>query len=259
MNQDDLWEKYRALTKARIGIGRTGSSMTTREMLAFRTDHALASDAVWANLDVPKLKAEVEALGQEVLVLDSQATDRPTYVQRPDLGRQLSEASQELLRALPKQAYELNIILTDGLSALAVQQSAVPLLNHLLPLLKNYHLAPITIARQGRVAISDPIGDLLGSQLSIILIGERPGLTSPYSMGAYLTYAPRSGNTDERRNCISNIRCEGLPHELAARKLSFLIGESLRRKLSGVQLKDLFQDKLLDDSSLDNNDLDDTT
>lgn len=247
MNQNDLWEKYRAFTQARIGMGRTGSSVTTQQMLAFRTDHALASDAVWADMDVEKLIAELVALEQEDLVLDSQAKDRQQYVQRPDLGRLLSAESEEILRSRPKQEYEISISIADGLSAIAIEQNAIPFLTYLLPLLKSYRIAPIVIVRQGRVAISDPIGDLLNSHLSVILIGERPGLTSPYSMGAYLTYAPRSGNTDERRNCISNIRREGLPHKHAAQKLSFLIGESLRRKLSGVQLKDLSQDELLDD------------
>lgn len=249
MSQDDIWEKYRAFTHARIGLGRTGSSLTTQQMLAFRTDHALASDAVWADMDVDSLQTQIADLGAEVLTLDSQAKDRQTYVQRPDLGRLLSESSQELLQSLPPQPYEVSVIVADGLSALGVERNAVPLLAALLPLLRSYRVAPITIVRQGRVAISDPIGDLLGSQLAVILIGERPGLTSPYSMGAYLTYAPRSGNTDERRNCISNIRGEGLPHELAAQKLNFLIGESLRRKLSGVNLKDLFLDNRLDDAT----------
>ncbi len=247
MNQNDPWEKYRAFTQARIGMGRTGSSVTTKQMLAFRTDHALASDAVWADLDVDKLQEELADLGQEVLLLDSQAKDRQQYVQRPDLGQLLHATAEETLRSRPKQEFEISITIADGLSAIAIQRTAVPCLKCLLPLLTVYQLAPITIVRQGRVAISDPIGDLLESQLSVILIGERPGLTSPYSMGAYLTYAPRSGNTNERRNCISNIRREGLPHEHAAQKLSFLMRESLRRKLSGVPLKDLFQDELLDD------------
>lgn len=249
MSQDDIWDKYRAFTHARIGLGRTGSSLTTQQMLAFRTDHALASDAVWADMDVDSLQTQIADLGAEVLTLDSQAKDRQTYVQRPDLGRLLSESSQELLQSLSPQPYEVSIIVADGLSSLGIERNAVPLLAALLPLLRSYRVAPITIVRQGRVAISDPIGDLLGSQLAVILIGERPGLTSPYSMGAYLTYAPRSGNTDERRNCISNIRSEGLPHELAAQKLNFLIGESLRRKLSGVNLKDLFLDNRLDDAT----------
>ncbi|RCS52640.1 ethanolamine ammonia-lyase subunit EutC [Bremerella cremea] len=247
MNQNDIWEKYRVFTQARIGMGRTGSSLTTKQMLDFRTDHALASDAVWADLDVDKLQTELADLGQEVILLDSQAHDRQQYVQRPDLGRLLSDSSEASLRARPRQQYEINLIIADGLSAIAIERNAVALLKCLLPLLQAYRLAPISIVRQGRVAISDSIGDLLGSQLSVILIGERPGLTSPYSMGVYLTYAPRTGNTDERRNCISNIRREGLPHEHAAHKLSFLIGESLRRKLSGVSLKDLFIDERLDD------------
>lgn len=249
MSQDDVWEKYRAFTHARIGLGRTGSSLTTRQMLAFRTDHALASDAVWAEMNVKALQTQIEALGAKVLTLDSQAKDRQTYVQRPDLGRLLSAPSQELLQSLSPQPCEVSVIIADGLSAMGVERNAVPLLAELLPLLRSYRVAPISIVRQGRVAISDPIGDLLGSRLAVILIGERPGLTSPYSMGAYLTYAPRSGNTDERRNCISNIRSEGLPHELAAQKLNFLIGESLRRKLSGVNLKDLFLDNRLDDAT----------
>lgn len=240
----NTWSSYRSFSNARIALGRAGGSLTTTEMLAFRADHSLAKDAIWANLEAKVLQAQLNELGLTSILLDSEARDRKQFIQRPDLGRKLSQSSADYLKRSTSKS-EISISIADGLSAMAILQHTGPFLEALLPLLTAYRIAPISIIRQGRVAISDEIGELLGCRLSIILIGERPGLSSPNSMGVYLTYSPKSGNTDEKRNCISNIRAEGLPYEYAAQKLHFLISESLRRKLSGVQLKDTFDDQQL--------------
>jgi len=244
MNKEEIWRKIRTYTDARIGIGRTGGSLTTRELLQFRMDHAFAKDAVWMDLNVLALKKQLEELSTSPIVLQSQAPNRQAYIQRPDWGRLLHSTSIERLKALAPESYDLNITIADGLSALAIERHVLPFLRYFLPLVETkFTLAPITIVQQGRVAISDSIGQLLNSQLAIILIGERPGLSSPDSLGIYFTYKPQQGNTDEKRNCISNIRKEGLPYEFAAQKLNFLINEALRRKLSGVHLKDTFDGK----------------
>ncbi|UXP31675.1 ethanolamine ammonia-lyase subunit EutC [Reichenbachiella agarivorans] len=245
MSKENVWERFKSLTDARVALGRAGGSLKTAEMLLFRRDHALASDAVKTALDTEHLIEQLAPLSMPAIVLHSQATDRTTYIQRPDLGRVLDDASSSYLVSLPARDYDINIILADGLSALAIAHHAWPFLQVLIPLLGAYTLAPLVIVKQGRVAISDPIGQSLGSKLSVILIGERPGLSSPDSMGIYLTYHPRSGNTDEKRNCISNVRSEGLSYEYAAHKLAFLVTEALRRKLSGVQLKDTYDGQLL--------------
>lgn len=244
--EDDPWTHLRSFTDARIALGRSGSSIPTREWLRFRRDHALARDAVWADLNVFDLENHLETLHLKHLKLGSRAESRAVYIQRPDLGRQLNEFSVNQLLKVPKVSYDLSITITEGLSALAIQEHAIPLLQAFLPLVTQYTLAPVCVVRQGRVAISDEVGELLNAQLSIILIGERPGLSSPDSMGIYLTYAPRSGNTDEKRNCISNIRREGLSYGFAAQKLAFLANEALTRKISGVGLKDTFEPKLTD-------------
>ena len=251
MSDASAWEKYRSLTNARIALGRAGGSLTTAEMLSFRSDHAFAKDAVWADLNTEEFQKKLVVLGYKSLVLQSQATDRQRYIQRPDLGRLLDTSSLDVLKSQKKE-YDISISIADGLSAMAIEKHAISFIKILLPLISNYSLAPISIIRQGRVAISDSVGQLLHSKISIILIGERPGLTSPYSMGIYFTYGPKSGNTDEKRNCISNIRNEGLPYEYAAKKLAFLLSESLQKKLSGVQLKDTYDNRLLKNDGKEN-------
>jgi len=248
MSEEEQWSKLKMLTGARVALGRTGSSLTTSEMMQFREDHALAKDAIWMELDDGMLTGQLKNIGLETLFLDSQANDRAHFIKRPDLGRKLSEGSMKKLSTFTETKLDLSITLADGLSALAIERHAFNFLEVLLPLISSYTLAPIAIVRQGRVAISDEIGELFRSRLSIILIGERPGLTSPDSLGVYLTYGPKAGNTDEKRNCISNIRSGGLSYEFAALKLSFLISEAIRRKLSGVDLKDTFDpNELIDD------------
>ena len=238
----DAWHELRGVTQARIALGRAGASLPTAEWLAFKSAHAAARDAVHNEFDADRLAAEIAALGVETVIVDSAASDRATYLQRPDLGRRLNDVSRQQMqrRTSPDLKYELAIIVSDGLSAFAVHKQATPLLAQLLPVLQSeaWRLAPVVVARYGRVALEDEIGELLGAEIALMLIGERPGLGSPDSLGAYLVYGPRPGNTDAMRNCVSNIRPEGLTWSAAAETLRYLLGEARRLKLSGVQLKD---------------------
>lgn len=238
--EPDPWQSLKNFTDARIALGHTGGAIPLKEVLQFRLAFAHAKDAVYSHLDWPKLEQKLVQMELLYLQLHSRAMARSVYLQRPDWGRSLNEASVALLQNIEKKEGDIAIVLADGLSATAINQHALPLLQRLVPLLQkaNFHLAPISVVEQARVAIGDEIGHLLQAKLVLVLIGERPGLSSPYSMGAYLTYAPEPGLTDERRNCISNIRPEGLPYEMAAQKLFYLIQESLRLQLSGVDLKD---------------------
>lgn len=217
----------RAFTFARVALGRTGHSLPTPELLRFQLDHARARDAVHRDLDPRPLPPH--------LLLRSAAPDRATYLRRPGLGRRLSAESVALL--MPGD-YDAAVVIADGLSALAVERHAVPLLDALRPRLEGWRLAPLCVVLQGRVAVGDEIGQRLGAALVVVLIGERPGLTSPDSLGAYLTWQPRPGRTDAERNCLSNIRLEGLGYEMAAHKLHFLMQEARARRLSGVGLKE---------------------
>ena len=216
----------RSFTPARVALGRTGHSLPTAELLRFQLDHALARDAVFQELDPA-------SLGIPHLLLRSSARDRATYLRRPDLGRSLSEESRPLLQ---RGDYDAAIVIVDGLSAPAIHHHALPFLDALRPYLAEWRLAPLSIVLQGRVAIGDEIGDLLGAKLVVVLIGERPGLTSPDSLGVYLTWDPRPGRTDAERNCISNIRTEGIAYAVAARQLSFLMQQSRLRRISGIHL-----------------------
>ena len=240
--EPDPWAPLKAYTAARIALGRTGTSVPLRESLAFKLAHAHARDAVYSTLDTPRLLAELPALQLPVCQVRSQAKTRPDYLQRPDWGRQLDEESRARLAEQAAGACDVAIILADGLSATAINEHALPLLRHLLPLLQEagFRLGPLTLAEHARVALGDEVGHLLGARLTLLLIGERPGLSSPHSLGAYFTYAPRPGLTDEARNCVSNIRPEGLPYPAAAAQLFRLLQESRRRQLSGVGLKDEF-------------------
>ncbi|MET3130697.1 ethanolamine ammonia-lyase small subunit [Oxalobacteraceae bacterium GrIS 1.11] len=232
------WHTLRQFTAARIALGRAGVSQPTAPQLAFQLAHARARDAVHLALDAQAL---AHALPAASVALRSAAENRLTYLQRPDLGRKLAAASRLALQELrPGGACDLAIVVADGLSALAIEQNAPPFLDILLRRLarESWTLAPIAIALQGRVAIGDEIGELLGAKAVLVLIGERPGLSSPDSMGLYLTWAPRAGLTDESRNCISNVRPAGLRYEEAAFKLHYLLSESRRRQLSGIGLKD---------------------
>ena len=236
----DPWARLARLTPARIGLGRAGAALPTREVLRFALDHARARDAVHAPLDVEALAADLAALGHDVLRVESAAPDRPTYLRRPDLGRRLSEPSRAALAARDKPPTDLAVLIADGLSAAAAQTHAAPLLAALAPWIAQagWTLAPVVVARQGRVALGDEVGAMLRARIAVVLLGERPGLSSPDSLGVYLTHAPRPGRTDAERNCISNVRPAGLSYERAAFKLAWHLAEALRLGLTGVALKD---------------------
>ncbi|OCX54112.1 ethanolamine ammonia-lyase [Mucilaginibacter sp. PPCGB 2223] len=236
--QGDPWVSLKNFTAARIAIGRVGSSIPLRQMLNFKLAHAHARDAVYSKLDIDALSDALEEFNLPVYQLHSRAINREKYLTRPDYGRRLDETSVEALR--DQVPVTISLVIADGLSAAAVNQYAVELLRLLIPKLvaANTGTLNISLAEQGRVAIADEIGQYFDAELSVILVGERPGLTAPDSMSAYLTYKPRVGLTDESRNCISNIRPDGLDIRPAADKLFYLISESLKRKLSGVELKD---------------------
>jgi ethanolamine ammonia-lyase small subunit len=223
-------------TMARVGLGRAGHSLPTRELLEFQLAHAKARDAVHLRLAVNSLMLELKQKGISSIALASAARDRDEYLKRPDLGRRLSVESGERAAGF-RSEFDAAFVIADGLSALAVHRHAVPLLEMLLRDL-DWRIAPVAIVEQGRVAIGDEIGELLGARMTVVLIGERPGLSSPDSLGAYLTWQPRPGMTDAQRNCISNIRAEGLSYPAAAHKLLFLMSESRRLKLSGVRLRE---------------------
>jgi len=241
MQSGSLAATLRALTAARVALGRTGVSLPTRALLDFQLSHAQARDAVHAHLEAATLAATLSQItSSPVLRLRSAAPDRATYLQRPDLGRQLDDSSKALLLENQGQSasFDLALIVADGLSALAVDRHVPPLLTELFPLLSGWSLAPITVVEQGRVAIGDEIASALHAQISVILIGERPGLSSPDSLGAYITYDPHPGRTDAERNCISNIRAEGLSYTQAAAQLAFYLTQARRRQLTGTALKD---------------------
>ena len=233
----------RRLTPARIALGRTGCSLPSAAQLDFQFAHAQARDAVHLNLDHEALRAQLTACGRPSLLLHSAASDRQMYLQRPDLGRRLHPDSARQLREqgiATAGGVDLIIVIADGLSALAVQRHSLPLLKRVeeLALAEGWSLAPVILVEQARVAIADEIGELLAAKMVVILIGERPGLSSPDSLGVYFTYAPRVGLTDAYRNCISNVRLQGLSYAMAAHRLLYLMREACRRQLSGVTLKD---------------------
>lgn len=233
--------RLRALTPARVGLGRTGVSQQTRDLLEFQRAHAQARDAVQARLDSAAVAAAIgEISGGEALRLHSAAADRTTYLQRPDLGRTLDQRSRNTLldfAANHSHPWDLALVVADGLSALAVERHAAPLLRELLPRLEGWRIPPVCVVEQGRVAIADGIGETLKSEMSAVLIGERPGLSSPDSLGAYITWHPQTGRTDAERNCVSNIRSEGLDYGTAAAQIAYYLTEARRRRLSGIALK----------------------
>ncbi len=230
---------WRALTPARIGLGRTGVSQTTADNLSFAMDHARARDAVHQPLDVERLVNELGDAGPSALIVNSQATDRATYLTRPDLGARLDPRAAPELDTCPVRGADLAIVLADGLSSLSLHH-APAVLEHLTPqlLADGWRLAPLVIARQSRVALGDEIGERLGVAMVLVLIGERPGLSAADGLGAYLTWSPEVGRTNAERNCVSNIRPQGLAPRDAAQTLYWLMTEARRRRLTGVQLKD---------------------
>ncbi len=236
--QPDAWHSLKAFTAARIALGKTGTAIPLKEILDFKLAFAHARDAVYSLLDTQQLSTELEIFNLPVYSLQSNADSRPIYLQRPDLGRQLNNESKNKLQDSSNEQFDIVIILADGLSAEAVNKNVFSILQLLMPALQQYAIAPIVMVQNARVAIGDEIGSILKAKLSLIFIGERPGLSSSDSLGAYLTFNPTIGLTDESRNCISNIRPEGLQYDLATEKILYLIQESMRLQLSGVRLKD---------------------
>ncbi|MDW6005534.1 ethanolamine ammonia-lyase subunit EutC [Vibrio mangrovi] len=255
----DPWEKLRQFTNARIGIGRVGTSIPTSELLRFQLSHAQAIDAVHVPLDTRELCAQLESEPRlhsylPAFELHSEVQNRMEYLQRPDYGRRLNEASFYQLQQYHQQSadhFDLAIVIADGLSSYAISHHAAPFLTHLIRQLhddpeKEWHIAPLCIVKQGRVAIGDDVGEALNAKEVLVLVGERPGLSSPDSMGLYLTWHPHRGMEDSLRNCISNVRPEGLDYQRAAHKCLYLLKESHRIRLTGVGLKDRSEDKELE-------------
>lgn len=239
----DPWRRLRDLTSARIALGRAGTSLPTHAQLDFQYAHAQARDAVHLPLDSEALAARIVSRGRACLSLHSAAPDRHTYLQRPDLGRRLDEASVAVLKAHVQanpEGYDLAVVIADGLSALAVERHSLPMLQRIdeLAPAEGWRQAPVSLVSQGRVAVADEVAERLKARMVVMLIGERPGLSSPDSLGLYFTYLPRVGLTDAARNCISNVRLEGMSYGMAAHKLLYLLREACVRGLSGVSLKD---------------------
>jgi ethanolamine ammonia-lyase small subunit len=235
----DPWAALRRHTPARIALGRSGAALPTHELLRFAAAHAQARDAVHVALNVPALQAALAGAGWASTLVHSRAASRDVYLRRPDFGRRLAPDSADALQVLAAGPVDLAVVLGDGLSAVALQRHAVPVLQALRTALDGrLTLAAPVIATQARVALGDEVGALLQARMVLVLLGERPGLSSPDSLGAYLTHAPQVGCHDAQRNCVSNIRPAGLPPAMAAQRLAWLATEALRRRLTGVSLKD---------------------
>lgn len=227
MALEDSWTQLREWTAARIALGRAGHSLPTRELLAFQLAHAKARDAVHCPLD-PTVFAPLHPI-----YLKSAAPDRATYLRRPDLDRRLDAASAS---RLDRGDWDLALIVADGLSATAAHRHAIPLIDGLVAQLEGWNIAPVCVVEQGRIAIGDEIGERIGAKMAVVLIGERPGLSSPDSLGVYITWSPRIGRTDAERNCVSNIRPEGLDPALAARRIASIMRAARERQLTGIGL-----------------------
>ena len=236
----DPWTQLKSFTRARIAIGRVGSSLPTKEVLDFGLSHAMARDAVHLALDIEALEADIKKHDFSTMRAKSMAPDRASYLLRPDWGRRLHEQSLSNLQNLHQtKPIDFLIVVGDGLSSLAVARHVAPLLKEMrehLP--SDWHTGHVILASQARVAIGDEIGQALNARMVAMLIGERPGLSSPDSLGIYLTYNPKLGLSDADRNCISNVRPEGLQYAAAAKKLIWLAKEAMRLKVTGVALKD---------------------
>jgi len=230
----DPWNALRRYTQARIGLGRAAHAVPTAEQLAFQLAHAEARDAIWVSWEVSSFAEKLAAEGIPSELASSAAPDRATYLRRPNLGRRLVSEHARL-------SVDIALIASNGLSTRAIEAHGVPLLASLHQALRSrgWTLSPVFLVDQGRVALSDPIGEHVGAKVSLMVLGERPGLTSADSLGIYLTYGPGAGRTDADRNCLSNVRPpEGLSIELATAKAVYLVEQSLQQGFSGVALKD---------------------
>lgn len=234
------WTHLRQHTPARIALGRAGVSIPTSAHLDFQMAHARARNAVHHKLDAHRIAEDLAKRWGKVIRIKSAAVDRPMYLQRPDLGRRLDGQSRQALNDVTGGPFDVAVVVADGLSAFAIDKNIIPFLDAFVPHIEreNWTRPPLIVAEQARVALGDDVGELLGADVMVMLIGERPGLSSPDSLGIYLTYNPKVGLTDESRNCISNVRAQGLSYQEAAYKLHYLIKEARARKLSGVNLKD---------------------
>lgn len=237
---DDGWEMLKRFTRARIGLGRAGDGLPTRELLAFQMAHAKARDAVHGRVDFDAVAAAFP--DREVIRVESAAGDRATYLRRPDLGRRLAEGMAERLPAGP---FDVVFVIADGLSAAAVEAHAAATVAATIARLEGLSIGPIVLARQGRVALGDEIGAAMGARAVAVVLGERPGLSAADSLGAYLTFDPKPGRVDSERNCLSNIHGHGQTPEVAAVKLAWLTREALARRLSGIELKEAAPDEAL--------------
>lgn len=246
----DPWHSLKQFTPARIALGRAGMSLPTRACLDFQLAHALARDAVNIPLDFAELEQRLNVHGFQTLTLQTQADNQSVYLQRPDLGRILSASATACLQQTKSIPFDTVVVVADGLSSKAIEHHAEPFLSLLLPELqqKGYRLPPVCLVKHGRVAIGDAVAEHFAANLCIVLIGERPGLSSPDSMGIYFTYQARSGiSTDADRNCISNVHNNGLSYQHALKKLLFLVDEAEKLQLSGVNLKDQTTDTASND------------
>ncbi|MBK8399371.1 MAG: ethanolamine ammonia-lyase subunit EutC [Leptospiraceae bacterium] len=242
-NISDPWFKLKQFTSARIGLGRSGVGIPTKNYLDFQMAHAKAKDAVLTEINFQNIRKWLKNNKLQFIELESSCQNRESYLTRPDFGRMLSKISNERLKSKTKihknNKISISLVVVDGLSSIAIENNILPLFENLLPeLRKKYLIPPVNLVKNGRVAIGDEISYLQKTDICIVFIGERPGLSSPDSLGIYLTYKPKIGTTDERRNCISNIRIGGLSYPLAVKKILYLLEESLRKKISGVNLKD---------------------
>ncbi len=233
-------QRLRDLTPARVGLGRSGASMPTEALLDFTLAHARARDAVHAGFDVSAIVAGLGDLGLDVFEVSSRARNRREYLGRPDLGRMLDQASGDLLARRGSEPCRVALVVGDGLSPAAVNAHAVEVVRHLVPFLAAdaIEIGHATVATGARVALGDEVGAALGARMMVMLIGERPGLSAPDSLGAYLTFGPRRGRTDAERNCVSNIHGAGLGYDEAAFRIAWLVREALAREITGVALKD---------------------
>lgn len=240
----DPWAKLRQFTDARIALGRTGVSLPLQECLQFKLAHAKARDAVYQRVDAKDISSAFDRLQRPLVSLNSRVSSREEYLSRPDKGRQLDTFSQERLQNQEK-GFDLCIVICDGLSAPAIYQNAIPFADGLLKIIEQTTLtaAPVCFVGNGRVAVGDEVGNLLQAKMVVTLIGERPGLSSPNSLGAYLTWNPKPGLTDESRNCISNIRQGGLQVAEGIRKAAYLIERAFEIRKTGVELKDNMDDQ----------------
>lgn len=236
----DVYQQLRTLTDARLALQTTGSSLATSEWLTFQYDWARARDAVYYQVDWTALSTRIEALGFDVVQACSAALSREVYLRRPDLGRKLASDSEAELTAVTSHQPDVAVVIADGLSGQGVDENAVPVLDALGRSFaqEGWGVAPVVLVSQGRVAVGDPIGAALGARMTVVLIGERPGLSAADSLGAYLTFQPGPGRTDAERNCVSNIRPGGQPPESAAGTIAHLVARAFAKGQTGVALKD---------------------